>query len=309
MPKRGHGKRRKRKAPKLSRDRSAARLLSAGNLHDKQILDTSAWNALLDDPRRDDLVEILQTTTVIPTTLSISEILATPDAERRHALIRLVKTVGQDKRPLAMPNQLIILACQGYARRDKTITLNEGGEAEGAWMVLNDPALVDAEAQRRTREFNEKRESILRNSTEGLRSDLQALATHPDRPRSMAALIRHYNRSDDFLYRVVNPIYERAVGRALPRHELRRLFRSLPIWPMFLMGYACAIYQRAVKEQGFSHRRNPGHLDLWSATYLPFCECFVTDDKQQRRTLKIINKGNARPARIASYNEWRNSLL
>ena len=47
---------------------------------------------------------------------------------------------------------------------------------------------------------------------------------------------------------------------------------------MFLMGYACAIYQRAVQSQGYGHKSNPGHLDLWSATYLPICDVFVTRD-------------------------------
>jgi hypothetical protein len=59
----------------------------AGDLQDKHILDTSAWNALLDDPRQDALLEILRTKVVIPTTLAISEIAATPGSERRHALL------------------------------------------------------------------------------------------------------------------------------------------------------------------------------------------------------------------------------
>ena len=90
------------------------------------------------------------------------------------------------------------------------------------------------------REFNEERENIFRHWNERLRNDLQVLFQSGGvaRPRSMGALIRHYNRNNDFLYGVVNPIYERAVGRALPRNELRPLLTSLPHWPMFLMGYA-----------------------------------------------------------------------
>jgi len=36
----------------------------------------------------------------------------------------------------------------------------------------------------------------------------------------MGALIRHYAKSDDFLYEVVNPIYQRATDTALPPGEL-----------------------------------------------------------------------------------------
>lgn len=282
----------------------------ARNLWDKHILDTSAWNVLFDDPRRDELLEILRTKIVIPTALAISELAATPDPERRQALVRLVKAVAGDNRPLATPNQLMILACQGYARRDPTLTLCGGEEAEGAWVALNDPALLDAEAQRMAWEFNKEREGVFRSFNEGLRSDLQALFNDGvARPRSMGALIRHYNRDDDFLYDAVKPLYERAVGKALPPNELRPLLNSLPLWPMFLMSYACAIYQRAVREQGFGHKRNPGNLDLWSAVYLPLCDTFITNDRWQRRALRVINRGRDRPTRIVSYREWRKRLL
>jgi len=108
---------------------------------------------------------------------------------------------------------------------------------------------------------------------------------------------------------VVNPLYKRATGAALPRAELRPLLNSLYEWPMFLMGYGCAIYQRAVQEQGYGHNRNPGHLDLWSATYLPVCDVFVTRDKRQRRALKILNKANPRLSQILSYAQLRQRLV
>ena len=86
MPRTRHRKHRKDHRPQ-DRPGSPARYIMAGDLQDKHILDTSAWNALLDDPRQDALLEILRTKVVIPTTLAISEIAATPGSERRHALL------------------------------------------------------------------------------------------------------------------------------------------------------------------------------------------------------------------------------
>lgn len=77
---------------------------------------------------------------------------------------------------------------------------------------------------------------------------------------------------------------------------------------MFLLGYAYAIYQRAIRREGYG-RKNPGHLDLWSAVYLPSCNVFVTDDKPQRRALRILNRANPRPSVILSYQDWRRSIL
>lgn len=282
----------------------------AGDMPNKHIFDTSAWNHVLDDPERDMILEKLRSVAIVPTALAIAEIGATEDPERRLALLRLIKNVGCDHRPLATPNQLIIAACQGYARRDRALTLNAGNDAEGAWIALNKPELVSDAAQRMALEFKRERENLLGQFTQGLRQELNVVFENGvKRPRSMAALIRHYSQNDDFLYEVVNPIYERAVGQPLGRDELWRLLNSLPHWRMFLMSYACAIYQRAVKQEGFGRRNNPGYLDLWSATYLPCCEVFVTGDKRQRRALKILNRGTARPASIRSYCEWREAVL
>jgi hypothetical protein len=209
-------------------------------------------------------------------------------------ILRLMKTLGRDNRPMASPNQLIIMACEGYSSRDAMLTLNAGSDAEGAWIALSDPTQVDEAAQRLALDFNEERENVMRTFTEGLRRGLQSIfVAGTKRPRSIGSLIRHYSHDDNFLYEVINPIYERATGAALPHAELWLLLNSLYEWPMFLMGYACA-YQRAVQEQGYGHKGNPGHLDLWSATYLPICDVFVTGDKRQRHALKILNKANPR---------------
>ena len=289
---------------------SSASYFTIGDLPKRHILDTSAWNALFDDSDSQAIVGHLESTTILPTTLAISELAATEDETRRLALIRLVKRSGGSNRPLASPNQLIILACQGFARRDRMLTLNGGEEAQGAWVVLNRPDLIDGSLQRLTLEFNAEREQVLRDWNEELRKELQ-LHFHSGvtRPRSIGGLIRHYRRNEDFLYRVVSPIYERAVGIALPRNELWQLLNSVPHWRMFLVAYACAIYQRSVQEENFSYRRNPGHLDLWSAMYLPFCDVFVTNDKRQRRALKVLNKASSRQARIMSFAEWKTRLL
>jgi len=123
-------------------------------------------------------------------------------------MLRVMKTLGRDNRPIASPNQLIVMACEGYSKRAALITLNAGSDAEGAWVALNDPTLVDEAAQRLALDFNAEREEVLRSFSEGLRKSLQSLFfTGTQRPRSIGSLIRHYSRDNDFLYEVVNPIY------------------------------------------------------------------------------------------------------
>src|SRR5260221_58314 len=176
--------------------RAPARTVMADDVANKHILDTSAWNHLIDDPDLDLILEKLRSVAIVPTALAIAEIGATEDSDRRLALLRLIKTVGKDNRPLATPNQLIFAACQGYARRDRTLTLNAGDDAEGAWIALNKPELADDEAQRVALVFNKERESVLREFTQGLREELKVVFENGvERPRSMGALIRHYARN------------------------------------------------------------------------------------------------------------------
>lgn len=276
----------------------------------EHILDTSAVNALHDDPRRDELIDRLKDKLIVPTNLSITEIAATRDPNRRRSLLSLLKTLGGDTRPLLSPNQLIIEVCRHYSRRAPSITFNRGDEVRGGWIALVEPDQIDAEGQRLAREYNTEQEARFREMHERIREDLEpAFRTGLERPRNLRALVRIYHQSNDLLYGVVNSIFERAVGRALPRGELRPLLASLPHWHMFLLSYACAIFQRAIREEGFGHGNNPGNMDLWSATYLPSCDYFVTNDARQRRALNVINKYSARPARILSYRQWRDELL
>jgi hypothetical protein len=288
----------------------ARRFIKTHEISDKHIFDTSAVNWLFDDTSRDELVETLQSKEVLPTTLSISEIAATDDEARRHGLLELLQRIaGENWPPLASPNQLIIRACQGYSRRDPTLSLNDGDEEKGALAALKEPAAVDAEAQRLALQYHDEREAAFKEMYEGIRGEYQAaFRSGVERPRSFRALIDYFRQKEDLIYPLVNAIYERAVGKMLPPSELKQLLDSLPHWRMFLMSYAHALYRRAIREQGYG-RKNAGNMDLWSATYLPSCDYFITADKRQRRALRIINQHSSRAARILSYTRWKETVL
>ena len=86
-----------------------------------------------------------------------------------------MKRLGRDNRPIATPNQLIIMACEGYSKRAPALTINGGADAEGAWIALNKPELVDDVAQQTALKFNAEREAVFRDFNEGLRGNLQPL--------------------------------------------------------------------------------------------------------------------------------------
>src|ERR1039458_8635925 len=69
--------------------RAPARTVMVGDVPNKHILDTSAWNDLIDDPDLDLIPEKLCPVAIVPTALAIAEIAPTEDPERRLAWLRL----------------------------------------------------------------------------------------------------------------------------------------------------------------------------------------------------------------------------
>lgn len=276
-------------------------------LVNKCIFDTSAVNALLDDPDRARIIQGLGGFTVLPTVVAVSEIAATPEDERRHQLLRLLKEIGQNNVPLAAPNKMIIRLCVAYRERDPSPTLNDGEEERAAWSVLNRPEQVNAMLAEVARNYHEEQEATFRVVYEEMRKQLEPAARSGERPRNVKELIQRIEGRAVFAF--VNAIYNRATGHDLPETELQRLLNTVPQWPMFLLGYACALYQRSVQEFNFGHRKKPGQFDLWSATYLPCCNYFVTDDRRQRRALIRANSHGTRRASVLAYREFRKRLL
>jgi hypothetical protein len=83
-----------------------------------------------------------------------------------------------------------------------------------------------------------------------------------------------------------------------------------PAWPLYFLGYAYAVYRRAIQERDFSERRNAGAIDLGQAVYLTMCDRFITNDRAQYRALRLLNAVNTKGrARVLSYDSFRGRLL
>jgi len=242
--------------------------------------------------------------------VAITEIGAIKDPARRSDILSFIKIVAKENRPLSTPNQLILAVCRAYARRDPHVGLNEDEDAQGAWIVINNPELAGENAQCVAWDFNQERERVFTKFGGELRKALQdGLAHGAERPRSFSAFVSLLAKNENLVYDFVNDIYRRAVDQTLSRRELKPLLESTPYWRMFLLGYAYGIYQQAIQQKAPS-KKDPGHLDLWSATYLPACDVFVTHDQRLLGALRILNRYNARPAaRIMSWPEWREVLI
>lgn len=233
----------------------------------------------------------------------------TNNTERRISLLKLQKQLARDIRPLQIPSLLLRECAVAYATRKDRRDLSIGKNQNGIWNALNNPERIDGAAQQELYKWKKELEETFRLTHKRGRIQLAKLFESKEkRPRNAAALLRHYSLNEKFLFDVTADIYETATGAKLKREELFSFFRSTPQWPFFFLGWAYAIYARAIQKKNYGSN-NAGNVDIWCATYLPSCDIFVTADAAQFRALRLINIFNQRPCVVLRYSELRTRLI
>lgn len=271
--------------------------------------DTSALNCLHDDPECANMtVGLTATNTVWITALNVIEAGITNETVRRISLLKLQKQLGRDIRPLQIPNLLLQECASAFAARQSRKDLSIGKDQNGIWYALSNPEQIDEAARQKLYAWKKELEDNFRTAHERGRPQFQKLFESMERPRNVATLLRHYMQRTDFLYEVTAEIYEIGTRVKLQRDEFSSFFDSAPQWPFFFLGWAYAIYARAIQPANYG-RSNAGTIDIWCATYLPSCNVFVTADAAQYKALRLINTFNQRPCRILRYSTLRRSLL
>jgi hypothetical protein len=290
-------------------------------------LDTSAFNALLDDPEREAIISaILSAYRVLITSIAMVEVLATPNQERRWALLGLMKAISDDTRPLAMPNKLLNRATKAFAQNRPSLNLTITHEDERFWLILQNPTQAGDSARAKAIEWNKSLESSFADAHVKARPDFQELfANDPSsRPRNIVGLFRYFQYHDQGIYDLVRGHYRKVTGRFLARSAMWHLFARVPDWPLSLAGWAHEMFARAISETNYGRRGKPGNMDLWSAGYLPYCDVFVTNDTGgsagngrggQYRALRLLNylvpQTELKPfrARVLTFQRLKADLL
>jgi hypothetical protein len=299
--------------------RVVSRRLTCDNISVRYCFDTSALNSLYNDPDRDAIVTgMLAGASFCISAYNVIEAAKTRDPGRRQQLVRFMRRLADNKRPLNRPNDLIRAVARAYASRDATgyatVTLNADENINGLWIALNDPTLIDEEAREELLAWAEQWEDDYDGIVARGRERFQELfGRRPDqRPRTAATTIRSFMLHDDQIYsQLVRPIYEQETGKQLARADYDNLMKE-PSWSLYLAGYAYGLHQRAVRTEGYSRSKNAGAVDLGQAVYLGWCDRFVTSDRAQYRALRLLrcfNRPAGRNAELWTYEGFRKRLL
>ena len=196
----------------------------------------------------------------------------TEDIGRRLSLLQLQKKLSGHRRPLQIPNRLIRELAVAYTNRRPHGDLSIAEDQDGIWVALNDPEEIDEATRQELYHWKNDLENDFKESHAKGRPDFQQLFVSgiATRPPSASSLLRHYLKSEGFLFEVMSDIYESVTGIKLQREELFPFLQTVPHWAFFCLGWAYSIYTRSIQARNFG-RKNAGNIDLWCATHLPSC--------------------------------------
>ncbi len=274
--------------------------------------DTSAINRLLDDPDREPMITaILSVGSFRITAYNVVEAAKTQDPNLRIRLVELMRKLANGKRPLDRPNTILQTYADAHAARASTGLVNADKNLEGLWVGLNQPELIDQEAQSEAFEWAANWEGDFSEAVAGDREQFQDLFQRKpeERPKSTASTLRVYLSKKDEYRSLINEVYERQTGKQLTDEEFEVLVLE-PVWALYFLGYAYAIHQRSIQATHFSAKRNAGAIDLGQVVYLTLCDRFVTDDRAQYRGLRLLNVFNSkRSSQVLRYDTFRKRLL
>ena len=276
-------------------------LLEVAHAEMEILFDTSAVNFLHDDPAGGAIINgLLATNVVRVSALSVVEAALTAEGERRRSLLRWLKHMTGNHRPLEMPNVLARRAVKEYGRKSQSLDWSIDTDASVVWQVLVDPESVDEALRADLYRLHRSFERDFRLCHERARPHFQSLFPAAAKvPRRASTFLREHLKRPDSMNRLVNDcFYREVVGTNLPVDETWELFRSVPEIAGFLLGWGHSIHRRAIAREGYGAHNNAGIMDLWFATYLGRVDRFVTADKRQYEALRLIARliPDGRPA-------------
>jgi hypothetical protein len=272
--------------------------------------DTSGINRLHDDPGRQGIVAgLLKQNRVLLAALNVIEAATTADARRRESLLALLRELFQD-RPLSIPVEILRRLTKAYSERRPSAEISVGENDNQIWWVLHEPEKLDEEARQEALDWKEKLEGAFSDSHRQARLEMRKLFA-PKPPKSLGQFLQFYcNNSGTFLSSA-SRLHEELTGKPLDEDAMRDLFRNVPEWPLYMAGWAQGMYARALQDQNYGAKSNPGTIDLWFAVHLAHCDFLVTNDRGQYRALRVLNVLGERRrerAEVLTYEQFKRRM-
>jgi len=242
-------------------------------------LETSAWNALADDPRCDAIIAELQSRRVIAlaSVISAGEILRTPDRDRVDRLRSLLLRLHGDRPLLERPMTLASETARAFFRKETDFLLPQSGPGRSLLDFLRRPDDRDTPAIAAWLENLERAH------------DLFVAEIRPDRPnRDTQYFSREVTGHESFL-KLLSTL-PAALELSLSLAQVSELTNGVDIWRAVAGTLGYIITQAmAHSPKRVRNRKRPGGADMWQAVYLGVAEAFVSSDVRLLEAVREVS--------------------
>lgn len=278
----------------------------------KLILDTSSINALADDsecmtvllPGLRSAYHVGVTETVI------SEIAANPEDGRRIQLLGIVERLlkfGMCVNPfhVIIENQAkAYLADRGtYEWRRVNVRFPE---AEGE--VVRQEIIHQLSEQ--TRETLKQWNKDFRKIFSDAKPAFQSLFEGPNRERPSLKEVTDRLLGEGGAHRdIAIDLFERGTGTRLTQEGIYDFTKRCLPFKALLVALCFSQYDRCIRPDHQASLGKAGRLDMFSATYLPYCGVFVTNDEGQSKALRSIGEMIGRETDVLLYSAFKARLF
>jgi len=227
---------------------------------------------------------------IIVSAVNVMEAASSPDALRREALLGVLRSVYNGRRPIALPPSLLRTVTSAYAHGVAQASISVNREHDWAWQAIDRPGELSVEDATILDEERRNLERSYRRMHERGRLQLQHLVgiKVPLEARDIFQFLKGMSKDYEFFQQSIAFLIKGWEGAALICGREDELIRNSPFWRCFYASYGVSIYVRAVEKKNYGYSKNPGFFDIWQAMYLPLCDIFVTSDKALRKHLRLV---------------------
>ena len=273
----------------------------------KVILDTSAINALEDQGA--DSAPLMRRLAwefdVLLGFTNLEELISTPSERERIALVARFERLRRPGKCIVPPNEIVCLMISSHARAPR----------EFVWKnvdVFLSAALEQRLAQRdylhdefceRQKVQNRGIEKRFRGVLESPRPALDEIPPQ-ERPGSFAELVASDAVDGRFAWNYVRGLYGRVSGKELTEPGTNEFVAACPPLRALALGQLMGFYSWSLRGHR-GRKAAAGRNDLSMTAYLPYCDCFITNDCSQRQALSEVTREAEIACRVLSLAEFQ----
>lgn len=276
------------------------------------LLDTSAINRLHDDPSREQIMQGLKSEfRVRLNETNVGEVFGTTKTERRISLMTLCReclTFGD----CLLPHQEIITKMaithsqmgQRFRWHTVDVTVPKFANAVLQEDVWRDEQLSE-EQRESLSETADKFLKVLRESREKFKGEYEKEKLLPD-----LTDVRNILKADGGgFWKSGAGLYERATGIRLGERKIKRFLADCPPFHAVAFVSVIGLYQYGIPKDHTPSKYRAHFYDLLMGCHLPYCDVFVTHEKQQQNALEVIAQEIGVYVKCLSWEDFSSRLL